>query len=483
VTDSVSGETVTYQYDALKRLTTATSTVSTNNQGYQYDGFGNLTSKTRGSAATPIAVNAVTNRLSNAGYDFNGNMTSGAGVTLSYDVSNRVASAMTTNNGSQTEDYGYGPDNKRMWRQKADGAEEWTFYGAKGEKTGVYQLSDLSEAFNNQGVWQYDTRSFLTLRTSVWFDGRLVQENGAPVYADRLGTNRTGGAKYTSYGEEIGTATANDRTKFGTYSRDGFTGLDYADQRFYASTYGSFTSPDRFVNGDGPEHPDGWNRYAYVNGDPINYLDAHGTCGTPAETYTRADGTIGISVSIPCPSNGFAIPLDYREWWSQPKKMNSKDSDDDYRGAQPKCPSVVSTLGGLDAIQIQKNVDAAQRAFNGAVAMPDPEGTGAGVYAFLGYLTAQFEPGGEWDYKNRYGSGARNFGNFDFGAVLASLGASYYETQNAAGITQIAICALGKACGRGVPALVFPYGDQIEDAAQIKAGWNYQNKVLAGCRP
>jgi hypothetical protein len=31
-----------------------------------------------------------------------------------------------------------------------------------------------------------------------------------------------------------------------TYNRDSFTGLDYADQRFYASSYGRFNSPDPY---------------------------------------------------------------------------------------------------------------------------------------------------------------------------------------------------------------------------------------------
>jgi hypothetical protein len=34
---------------------------------------------------------------------------------------------------------------------------------------------------------------------------------------------------YLPYGEEL-TASANDRIKFATYTRDGSTGLDYADQ-------------------------------------------------------------------------------------------------------------------------------------------------------------------------------------------------------------------------------------------------------------
>jgi YD repeat-containing protein len=43
--DGRSGETVSYTYDALKRLTAASSTGGWN-QSYAYDGFGNLTKKT-----------------------------------------------------------------------------------------------------------------------------------------------------------------------------------------------------------------------------------------------------------------------------------------------------------------------------------------------------------------------------------------------------------------------------------------------------
>ena len=44
VVDTLSGETISYQYDALKRLTSAASTAAWT-QTYQYDGFGNLTAK------------------------------------------------------------------------------------------------------------------------------------------------------------------------------------------------------------------------------------------------------------------------------------------------------------------------------------------------------------------------------------------------------------------------------------------------------
>ena len=68
--------TTNYQYDALKRVTSAAMTETTGTgitpwtQMFQYDGFGNLTSKDLNGTTTPIAVDATKNRLTNAYYDF-----------------------------------------------------------------------------------------------------------------------------------------------------------------------------------------------------------------------------------------------------------------------------------------------------------------------------------------------------------------------------------------------------------------------------
>jgi hypothetical protein len=105
-------------------------TISGETIAYQYDGFGNLTSRTEGGVTTAIPVNAATNRLTNASYDANGNMFSGYGLTMTYDVSNRVVSATPASGG--TEYYGYARDNKRVLRIKANGTQEWTLFGARG---------------------------------------------------------------------------------------------------------------------------------------------------------------------------------------------------------------------------------------------------------------------------------------------------------------------------------------------------------------
>ena len=141
MTDTLSHEQIVYQYDALKRLTSATSTAqsgystSAYTQTFQYDGFGNLTAKVLNGTTQTIGVTAATNRLSSATYDANGNMTSGAGGSFGYDVANRMVSAVETGGGA--EYYSYAPDNKRIYRQTVNGGtvtEEWTFYGARGEK-------------------------------------------------------------------------------------------------------------------------------------------------------------------------------------------------------------------------------------------------------------------------------------------------------------------------------------------------------------
>jgi len=119
----------------------------------------------------------------------------------------------------------------------------------------------------------------------VWFGGKMIYEGGSSVYEvgtaagatyhDRVGTNRASGARFYPYGDQI-RGTSNDHEKFATYQRDGFTGLDYADQRYYASAYGRFATADQYMASAGPSDPGSWNRYAYVGGDPVNHRDPRG---------------------------------------------------------------------------------------------------------------------------------------------------------------------------------------------------------------
>jgi RHS repeat-associated protein len=278
MTDNISGETVSYSYDALKRLISASSTPISGSvpaawtQAFGYDGFGNMTSKTlNGGGNSAPAVDPTTNRLT-SGYDANGNMLTGYGLTMTYDGRNRAASASQMGG---TEYYGYAPDNKRIYRwNAAAGTEEFTLYGAQGERLGTF-------AWATPGSPQY---GFVPTETNVWFGKKLINRwvvyggvGPLAVMRDRLGTDRETGARYYPYGDEI-TSTANDAEKYGTYVRDSFTTLDYADQRYYASSYGRFNTADPYGGSAHPKNPLTWNRYSYVAGDPVNRNDRHGLC-------------------------------------------------------------------------------------------------------------------------------------------------------------------------------------------------------------
>jgi YD repeat-containing protein len=75
--DGVTGENVSYTYDALNRLIAAASTGSVQWSGsYSYDGVGNLTSRADGGAPVLPQVNSVTNQarmIGDNGFDASGN--------------------------------------------------------------------------------------------------------------------------------------------------------------------------------------------------------------------------------------------------------------------------------------------------------------------------------------------------------------------------------------------------------------------------
>jgi len=86
---------------------------------------------------------------------------------------------------------------------------------------------------------------------------------------------------------------------------DRFTSPDYADQRYYASSYGRFNTPDRMSRSMRLKQPESLNRYLYALDDPINRYDPTGNCdwGTFATSAMTAVGggiaiTLGAGVEI-----------------------------------------------------------------------------------------------------------------------------------------------------------------------------------------
>ena len=295
MTDNVLGQTVSYAYDALKRLTSASGSGGSApwSQAYSYDGFGNLTGKSGSGAVFSNAVDPATNRLvgTNICYDPDGNLVSdqnGGGCgnpNYTYDVANRLVSAKVSGG---TETYAYDAGNKRISKIDANGTQTILSLRRDGEKLVVANAPPGGTAGGSGS-------STLPSSNQVYFAGRLIKQNtdylnqydSNFVAVDRLGSVRAtysgSTTSYLPYGEEL-SATANDLVKFATYTRDASTGLDYAEQRFYTSQFGRFMSADRFKRAASINSTGTWNKYSYALGDPVNWRDPHGTNLCPPDT-------------------------------------------------------------------------------------------------------------------------------------------------------------------------------------------------------
>ena len=134
INDTARSELSTFSYDSVNRLLTAGVT-NVYSQTWQYNPIGNITQRTDSGAPTaytygdPGHKHAATQLGSNTyAYDLNGNMTSHAGDTLSYDTENRLT-RVTSGNGTITN-YTYDADGNRVKKvvNNTDGSVTTTYY-------------------------------------------------------------------------------------------------------------------------------------------------------------------------------------------------------------------------------------------------------------------------------------------------------------------------------------------------------------------
>ena len=261
------GETITYAYDSLNRLISASSSASWS-QTFTYDGFSNLTA-TVGVNAPGFSGPCCNLNNQDYGEDANGNPWTvqlpayGTSASASYDIENRLVSL------SSGSSYSYDPSNRRVWRGTwynssgtwTRGQDEVTFWSISGRKLAAYNITSSYGFYATQIGFNY------------YFGAKLIQNGyGNDVYTNRLGSVGT----FYPYGVERGTVGPNDTEKFTGYFRDSETGNDYAVNRYESPGYGRFLTPDPYSSPSASD-PGSWNKYAYTRGDPVNRVDPGGT--------------------------------------------------------------------------------------------------------------------------------------------------------------------------------------------------------------
>jgi len=167
--------------------------------------------------------------------------------------------------------YTYDGDGRRA--KKSSGKLYW--YGIGAEPLAESDLSgNVSEEYIFFG-WKRIARRVVSTSTVFYY------------FADHLGTSRVMvqatqttacyEADYTPYGKErVIINTCPQNYKFTGKERDSESSLDYFGARFYSWTLGRFHSPDLPFIDQKPWNPQSWNLYAYVQNNPLKFVDPSG---------------------------------------------------------------------------------------------------------------------------------------------------------------------------------------------------------------
>ncbi len=274
-------------------------------QEFSYDGFGNLLSQQPVFGSAPmmtLAVNPTTNQVTSGGatYDAAGNLTYDGTTNYTFDEMNRMTQASGPYG---TFGYSYSPgENKRM-----------VVYGSsRHPQTLTMFLYAPNGKVLSQLAYQKNGSNWAPIAINA-LTNYLYLGGKALSYAESsVGSNASG--TYWPYGS-TNTNPTNGPSTFATYLGD-FSGLDYADQRFYDYNWGRFQTADPSDGNIHASNSASLNRYSDVNGDPVNANDPRGlecvsvTFGTGDDAVSgwADDGQGGGCSMADVNSDGFIIP-------------------------------------------------------------------------------------------------------------------------------------------------------------------------------
>jgi RHS repeat-associated protein len=303
-----------YEYDNVGRLATSHSGAEARaaawtgqwgtmdgpySQGYDYDVWGNVTHKygwggeVQGGGAgqsSDIYASFTNNRRDGFSYDNAGNLTFDLGQTFTYDVNGQQASA--SYGGYSLQQY-YDGDGLRVQKSENGAA---TYY----LRSSVLGGQVVGEIIWASVSWQWS-------RGYVYGGSNLlaVQQNGVywmhedPVTKSKRVTDSNG--NIVSYVELDPWGADTNRSSNGafqphrytTYERDG-NQSDEAMFRRYNRWHSRFDQPDPYDGSYNLTDPQSFNRYAYVQNDPVNFVDPTGLMPMMCGLFYEGDGRYGF---------------------------------------------------------------------------------------------------------------------------------------------------------------------------------------------
>jgi RHS repeat-associated protein len=277
-----SGRSISYNYDQLGRLLTATTAGSTQYPAWglseTYDRYGNRTNQTVTAGSGPSFSNAVNtnNRLVGYTYDASGNLIGypSNAATFAY---NGEECNTTFGGGGDNATYTCDANHIRVMKSVTGTGAVTTVYIYSGGR--VIAEYDNGAAVNSPSrEYIYGHKQLATISGSVGGSGGTIQymlrDHVSPrVFTDVNGNDVAEQGTYP-FGEQLYKNSSTSAWVYSSYERDQESGLDYTIARSYSSSLARFLAPDP-VRGN-IYNPQRLNRYTYVLNDPTNKVDPSG---------------------------------------------------------------------------------------------------------------------------------------------------------------------------------------------------------------
>jgi RHS repeat-associated protein len=301
--DSLTFGTEAFGYDNLNRLLTAQVSGRTTH-AVSYDALGNITGKTRldnntlantyaynaPGQARPHAVASVAGLVNGVlnpvyTYDLNGNLTSGAGRTVTWTAFNMVATIVQ---GATTMSYAYDSEHARITQSQVTGGTNTTTTYLNDPASGLSSEKVVSGATTTWTDYLFAAGARVAQRSMVaggattlryfiadHLGSIAVITDGGGAVLERLAYDAWGKRRNTNGTDDpAGAITSSTTRGFTDHEHIGAVGLVNMNGRVYDPELGRFLSADPVTESIFISQV--LNRYSYVGNNPLSHTDPRG---------------------------------------------------------------------------------------------------------------------------------------------------------------------------------------------------------------